>query len=83
MLKEHKVAKQGLGTSYVRFKCLKCDYISNEESEVKIYDQMTHKTAQVNVNDGRKNKAKYIKIKCEHCEFEYKFNKQLRKHTLK
>ena len=33
--------------------------------------------------DVGKNETKYVKIKCEHCEFECKFDKQLRKHTLK
>ena len=63
--------------------CLKCEYTSNNEDALKIHVQTAHKSVEVVLKKEGKNTDKYVKIRCDLCEYECKFNKQLDKHIQK
>ena len=55
------------------FKCTKCTFVANTASNLEVHIQTSHKKITVDI-------PKSVYLQCELCDYQYKFNIQLKKH---
>ena len=75
---EHDIDKQNqsetpVDDTKILMDCKKCNFVSNDESEIRVHNQTIHTEVRINIESGNN-------IKCDQCQYVCKYNIQLKKH---